>query len=67
MHELGRRHRDGVARDWVRAHMWFNLAADRSREARRDRDLVAQCLTSEQLLRAQSLATDWLIAGRRDR
>jgi TPR repeat protein len=53
--------------DNVSAHMWFNLAAahfpvsdaiNRS-AARKDRDLVAERMTSDQLAEAQRLALEW--------
>jgi uncharacterized protein len=58
---------EGVSKDYVTAHMWFNLAAAhfapselRKRElAVRNRDLVANRMTREQLAEAQNLARAW--------
>jgi TPR repeat protein len=58
---------EGVSQDYVRAHMWFNLAAAhfpasevRNHElAVRNRGLVANKMTREQLAEAQNLAREW--------
>lgn len=58
---------EGVSQDYVSAHMWFNLAAAhfpasdvRSRElAVRNRGLVANKMTREQIAAAQNLAREW--------
>jgi TPR repeat protein len=58
---------EGVAQDNVAAHMWFNLAAARfaASDARnhelavRNRDLVANKMSREQLAEAQNLAREW--------
>ena len=58
---------EGVSQDYVRAHMWFNLAAAhfpasdvRNREiAVRNRGLVANKMTREQIAEAQDLAREW--------
>jgi len=67
MHELGALYRDGqqTARDYVLAHKWFNLASTWLGAAKRERDLVAQCLSTPQLAHAQQLATDWMIRNLR--
>ncbi len=51
----------GVPKDYVRAHMWFNLGASTSSDedgniARRNRNLVAEQMTSSQIERAQDMA-----------
>ncbi|MSO65717.1 MAG: hypothetical protein EXQ85_07975 [Alphaproteobacteria bacterium] len=65
MRELGRRYRDGagVDHDWIEAHKWLNLASSWLKDAGRERDAVAQCLTSEQLYRASLAAAKWLATG----
>ena len=58
---------EGVPKDYVRAHMWLNLAASRypatvkkyREEAARDRDRVARLLSPEALARAQRMAREW--------
>jgi hypothetical protein len=58
---------EGGALDIVSAHMWFNLAAARfpasdarNREiAIRNRDVVANKMTREEIVRAQQMAREW--------
>jgi hypothetical protein len=58
---------EGVSQDYVAAHMWFNLAAAhfpasdvRNHElAVRNRGLVANKMTREQIAEAQNLAREW--------
>jgi TPR repeat protein len=58
---------EGGALDIVSAHMWFNLAAARfpASDARnrdlaiKNRDIVANKMTREEVARAQQLARDW--------
>jgi TPR repeat protein len=68
-HNLGLAYAKGEAGepDNVSAHMWFNLAAahfplsdaiNRS-ASRKDRDLVAEKMTPEQIAEAQKLAREW--------
>jgi uncharacterized protein len=50
----------GLPRDYVRAHMWLNLSAKKETEnAERDRDLVAQRMSPEQIAEAEKLAREW--------
>ena len=54
----------GVARDLVTAHRWFNLAASRLNDDRRDtavkaRDMVAALMTAAQISEAQQRAREW--------
>ena len=50
----------GVAQDYARAHMWFNLSAAQGNEAGLvNRDGFAQFLTPEQITEAQRLAREW--------
>ena len=50
----------GVTQDYVQAHMWFNLAAAQGDEIpRKNRDAVAERMTSEQIAEAQRLAREW--------
>jgi len=51
----------GVLQDYVRAHMWFNLAAVKGNEsARNNRDTVAKNMTPAAIIEAQRLAREWL-------
>ncbi len=50
----------GVPEDFVRAHMWFNLAAAQGDElARINRDRLTEQMTPVQLAEAQRLAREW--------
>jgi TPR repeat protein len=50
----------GVPQDYVRSHMWLNLAATQGREsAATFRDLVARLMTPAQIAEAQKLAREW--------
>ncbi|MDO8369644.1 MAG: hypothetical protein Q7S71_02845 [Candidatus Nitrotoga sp.] len=49
----------GVAQDYVRAHMWLNLsAASGKTDALNNRDLTAKKRTSQQIAEAQIMARD---------
>jgi TPR repeat protein len=57
---------EGVPKDYVLAHLWFNLAAVKygSDKAKRDiavagRDRVAKLMTASQIAEAQKLAREW--------
>ena len=55
---------EGVTQDYVLAHMWYNLATSQlsgeDREtAVRNRDIIAEKMTSEQLAEARRLAREW--------
>jgi hypothetical protein len=56
----------GVPQDYVRAHMWFNIAAAAAgasdvsvRDAIKWRDLVAARMTPAQIAEARRLAREW--------
>ena len=50
----------GVGQDYVKAHMWYYLAASvGQRGARKDRDRVAEQMTPSQITEAQRRARDW--------
>ena len=50
----------GVVRDYVLAHKWFNLAAVRgSTEARANRGELALDMTPDEIAAAQRLAREW--------
>lgn len=57
MYEYG----EGVPQDYVQAHMWYNLAAAASGDAKYDksRDSLAEKMTSPQIVEAQRLAREW--------
>jgi uncharacterized protein len=51
----------GVPQDNVYAHMWFNLAAvDGSKDASKNRDIIAKRMTTADISKAQSLARECL-------
>ena len=50
---------DGVIQDYVRAHMWFNIAASNGYDPE-NRDLMAKEMTPSQLEEAQNLAHEWV-------
>ena len=50
----------GVIQDYITAHLWFNLAAAQGEEtARKNRDLLAEQMTKDQIAEAQRLAREW--------
>lgn len=50
---------EGVTKDYVRAHMWLNLAASKgSKEASEDRETVAKEMTPTQIAEAQKMARE---------
>lgn len=50
----------GVAQNYVQAHQWFNLAAANGMSiAVKHRDVIAQKMTSQQIVEAQKLAREW--------
>jgi hypothetical protein len=51
----------GVPQDYVQAHKWFNIAsANGNKDAIKNRDTVAQQMTSAQIAEAHKLATEWM-------
>ena len=49
----------GVALDYILAHMWFNLGATLGdANAMRNRNLVVQKMSSQQIIKAQKMASD---------
>ena len=50
----------GVLKDYVRAHMWFNIAAisGKSKTAPENRDIIAKRTNSNQIEAAQNLARE---------
>ncbi len=50
----------GVRQDYVKAHMWYNLAASEGhRDARKHRDRVAAQMTPSQITKAKRRARPW--------
>ena len=50
----------GVAKDYVQAYLWLDLAASRGLErATQYRDWITQKMTAEQIAEAQRLAREW--------
>lgn len=59
---LGRLYKQGLGapQDYVKAHLWFNLAASRGEaEAVTERDALAACMAPEQIAEAQQQASAW--------
>ena len=56
---------EGVPQDYIQAYMWWNLSASRQTgpelraDTAKDRDLLADLMTPEQLAEAQRLAGEW--------
>jgi len=56
MYETGQ----GVVQDYVQAHTWYNLAASQGLDiARKNRDIIEQRMTPQQIAEAQRLAREW--------
>ena len=52
----------GVPRDYVQAHKWFNLAATKGdKDAAKYRDIVAKKMTPADVSKAQKLARQWWV------
>ena len=50
----------GVTQNYVKAHMWSNLAAAQGDEtAAKNRDIIAAKMTKAQIAEAQRLAAEW--------
>ena len=59
---LGRLHMRGLGapQDFIEAHMWFNLAAARGEmEAAKERDVLAEKMTPQQVATAQERTRSW--------
>ena len=55
----------GVPQDYVQAHMWYNLVAAKGNQiARKNRDLLAEKMTPDQIAEAQKLAREWKPKGK---
>ena len=53
----------GVTQNYVQAHKWWNIsAADGNEQARKNRDIVQNEMTKEQVAEAQQLARQWMEA-----
>jgi TPR repeat protein len=51
---------EGVPQNNVQAWMWFDLAAEQGSEpAKKNRDVAASRMTSDQMAEAQRLAREW--------
>jgi hypothetical protein len=51
----------GVAKDYVQAHMWYNLAAAQDHDAAKNsRGIAEKLMSRNQIEEAQRLATDWM-------
>ena len=63
-YNLGLMYEDGkgVPRDYVQAHMWYNLAASQTDDQvyAEFRDAIAEHMTREQITEAQRRAREWM-------
>ncbi len=51
----------GVAQDYIQAHMWFNIAgANGYEDGRKNRDIIEKRMTPDQIAEAQKLAREWM-------
>ena len=51
---------EGVPQDYVKAHMWLNLAAAQGNDsAKRLREFLAEKMSPSQIEKAQTLAVEW--------
>ena len=51
----------GVLQDYIRAHMWYNIAASSGNKmASKNRDIVAKRMSPAQLAKAQQLARNFV-------
>jgi uncharacterized protein len=53
---------EGVPQDYVKAYFWWNIAAVTDTDARKNRDLVKEKMTPEQISEAQRLSTEYFEA-----
>jgi hypothetical protein len=49
----------GVPKDYVRAYVWYSLAAPQCKDAEKNRDIVARQMTPTQIAEAQKLVMEW--------
>jgi len=50
---------NGVIQDYIRAHMWFNLAASKgNKTAKENRTVIAKKMTPAQIDESQKMARD---------
>ena len=58
---------EGVLQDTIAAHMWFNIAAaDGLKHAAKNRDIVADMLSSADIIKAQQMAKRCMSSGFKD-
>jgi TPR repeat protein len=54
----------GVAQDYVRAHMWFNIAATAGdKDSVKNRDIAASKMTPQQIEQAQRMARECMASN----
>ena len=52
---------EGVPQDFVRAYLWFNIAAAQGdKTAQKGRDLIVSQMTPDQIAEAQRMAREWI-------
>ena len=58
---------EGVPQDDVVGYMWWNLSAAQGNEtAQRNKDIIEQRMTREQIAEAQRLSREWIETHPRD-
>ena len=51
----------GVPEDYVESYMWLNLAAAQgTEEAKRNKEIISEKMTKEQIAEGQKLSREWL-------
>ena len=57
---------EGVIKDNVQAHNWFNIASSNGHEnAKKAREIIENSMTSEQIAKANDLAREWIEAHKK--
>ncbi|MGO2136106.1 MAG: SEL1-like repeat protein, partial [Marinobacter sp.] len=55
----------GVPQDYIQAHTWSNLSASQGgKSAAKNRDILADLMTPQQISEAQALARKWVAKNR---
>jgi TPR repeat protein len=49
----------GVRKNFVLAHMWFNLASSRHKDGVKNKNLIEKKMSPEQIVQAQEMARNW--------
>ena len=53
-------HGEGIPQDYVLAYMWWNLSSSQGQKsARKNRDMLEEAMTQQQVEKAQEMARNW--------